>query len=209
MPLAALPQIQIPSVSAVANVGPAMAASDHELMVAVRAGDLARLGDLFERHHRPLYGFFVRLTNQPALAEDLVQVVFQRLLKYRHTYRGEGRFGAWIYHVARMVAADHFRRQARHATPTDPADLAAFPDPGAAPDASAATADDLALLRTALTHLDLADREILVLSRLQHLAHAEIARLCDCSVGAVKVRVHRALLELRATYFKLRREPAA
>lgn len=209
MPLAALPQIQIPSVPAAANVGPAMAASDHELMVAVRSGDLARLGDLFERHHRPLYGFFVRLTNQPTLAEDLVQTVFQRLLTYRHTYRGEGRFGAWIYHVARMVAADHFRRQARHATPTDPAALPDLPDSAATPDTRAATTDDLDLLRTALTHLDVADREILILSRLQNLAHAEIARLCDCSVGAVKVRVHRALLELRATYFKLRREPTA
>ena len=46
----------------------------------------------------------------------------------------------------------------------------------------------------------------MVLSRLQHLGHKEIARLLDCSVGAVKVRAHRALKELRDVYFKIRRE---
>jgi len=54
-------------------------------MLAVRAGEIRRLGELFERHHRRLYGFFVRLTNQPAVSEDLVQIVFYRILKYRHT----------------------------------------------------------------------------------------------------------------------------
>jgi RNA polymerase sigma-70 factor (ECF subfamily) len=52
-------------------------------------------------------------------------------------------------------------------------------------------------------------REVLVLARLQHLNHQEIARLLDCSVGAVKVRAHRALKELREVYFKIRKEAAA
>jgi len=69
--------------------------SDHELMLAVRAGKIARLGDLFERHHGPLFGFFLRLTQQRALSEDLVQWVFYRILKYRHTHRDEGKFSAW------------------------------------------------------------------------------------------------------------------
>jgi len=48
-----------------------------------------------------------------------------------------------------------------------------------------------------------------VLARFQHLKHEEIARLFELSVGAVKVRAHRALKELRDIYFKLSREPAA
>ncbi|MGY8717165.1 MAG: hypothetical protein ACKVI3_05230 [Verrucomicrobiia bacterium] len=39
--------------------------SDHDLMLAVRAGELGRLGDLFERHHRQLYGFLARSIGQP------------------------------------------------------------------------------------------------------------------------------------------------
>jgi len=74
----------------------------NELMIAVRAGEIDKLGDLFERHHRPLYGFFVRHTGDRTASEDLVQLVFYRILKYRHTYRDEGRFSAWIYHLARQ-----------------------------------------------------------------------------------------------------------
>ena len=82
-------------------------------MIAVRAGEINQLGELFERHQGPLYGFFVRLTGDRSASEDLVQLVFYRILKYRHTYRDEGRFSAWIYHLARKVAADHFRRSQR------------------------------------------------------------------------------------------------
>jgi RNA polymerase sigma factor (sigma-70 family) len=183
--------------------------SDHELMIAVRAGEIRRLGELFERHHRPLYGFFVRLTNQPTASEDLVQIVFYRILKYRHTYRDEGKFSAWIYHLARKVAADHFRKSASTPTPADPVDFEDQPDQGPAPDARAATTDDVALMRRALARVSQDHREVLVLSRLQHLNHQEIARLLDCSVGAVKVRAHRALKELREVYFKIRKEAAA
>ncbi len=203
-------QFRVPSPAVPASLTVAMEApSDHELMIAVRAGEIRRLGDLFERHHRPLYGFFVRLTNQPSIGEDLVQIVFYRILKYRHTYRDEGKFSAWIYHLARKVAADHFRKHAATPTPTDPSDLYAQPDPEPQPSDRAATAEDVVLLRAALARLPLEQREVLVLSRLQHLGHKEIARLLDCSVGAVKVRAHRALKELRDVYFKIRKEQAA
>jgi len=178
-------------------------------MIAVRAGEIRRLGELFERHHRPLYGFFVRLTGQPSVSEDLVQIVFYRILKYRHTYRDEGKFSAWIYHLARKVTADHFRKLASTPIPTDPANLPDHGDAGPAPSTQAETAEDVALLRTALARLPLEQREVLVLSRYQNLEHKEIARLLDCTVGAVKVRAHRALKDLREVYFKIRRENAA
>jgi RNA polymerase sigma factor (sigma-70 family) len=202
-------EIRVPSVASNASLTANVEATDHELMIAVRSGEVARLGELFERYNQRLYGFFVRMTNQPALSEDLVQVVFYRILKYRHTYRDEGKFTAWIYHLARKVAADHFRKHANAAAPTDPVDLTEHPDAGPAPDVKASNADDLEILRTALTHLPLEHREVLVLSRLQNVEHKEIARLYECSVGAVKVRVHRALKELRGAYFKIRRENAA
>ena len=84
--------------------------SDHDLMLAVRDGELDALGELFERHHGPLYGFLVKLTGQRSAAEDITQTVFQRMLKYRHTYRQDGSFTAWMYHLARRCAADYFRK---------------------------------------------------------------------------------------------------
>ncbi len=210
MTLAPIAQFRVPSPPAAASLSATVEApSDHELMIAVRAGEIRRLGDLFERYHKPLYGFFVRLTNQPSVGEDLVQIVFYRILKYRHTYRDEGKFSAWIYHLARKVAADHFRKHAATPIPTDPVDLLDQQDAGPQPAEQAATAEDVVLLRSALARLPLEHREVLVLSRLQHLEHKEIAKLLDCSVGAVKVRAHRALKELREVYFKIRKEKAA
>lgn len=203
-------EIRVPSHATIVSFTAHVEATDHELMIAVRAGDVAKLGQLFERYQQRLYAFFVRMTNQPTVSEDLVQVVFYRILKYRHTYRDEGKFTAWIYHLARKVAADHFRKHAKGATATDPNDLHDQPDAdGISPDRSAATTDDLEILRAALARLPVEHREVLVLSRLQNVEHKEIARLMDTSVGAVKVRVHRALKELRDVYFKLRRDAAA
>jgi RNA polymerase sigma-70 factor (ECF subfamily) len=178
---------------------------DHELMLAVRNGDLARLGTLFERHHGPLYGFFVRLTNQRTASEDLVQLVFYRILKYRHTYRDEGKFTAWMYHLARRVAADHFRKSRYQSSELDLEDIAeSVADDAMHLAQRAAVNDDLQLMREAFSHLDPQEREILTLQRFQHLAHDEIARVLDCSVGAAKVRAHRALKSLREIFLRLR-----
>lgn len=210
MTLAPIAQFRVPSQPAAASLPVAVeTTSDHELMIAVRAGEIRKLGELFERYHKPLYGFFVRLTNQPSVGEDLVQIVFYRILKYRHTYRDEGKFSAWIYHLARKVAADHFRKHASTPIPTDPTNLVEQADADPQPSDQAATTEDVVLLRAALARLPLEHREVLVLSRLQHLEHKEIAKLMDCSVGAVKVRAHRALKELREVYFKIRKEKAA
>jgi DNA-directed RNA polymerase specialized sigma24 family protein len=150
----------------------------------------------------------VRLTNQPSVSEDLVQIVFYRILKYRHTYRDEGKFSAWIYHLARKVAADHFRKHA-HPDPGRPGRPARPRRPARSPRSRPPPPTTSFLMRPPSPAEPLEQREVLVLSRLQHLNHQEIARLLDCSVGAVKVRAHRALKELREVYFKIRKEQAA
>ena len=180
--------------------------SDHELMLAVRDGELGALGELFERHHGPLYGFLVKFTGHRTAAEDIAQTVFQRMLKYRHTYRDDGSFTAWMYHLARRCAADHFRKSHAGPAATDPADLQDHADDTPHAGERAASRDDHAFLRVALDRLDRDDREVLLLSRFQELSFAEIAAILDCSVGAAKVRAHRALRELRDTYFQLQKE---
>ena len=86
-------------------------------MEKVRDGDLDRLGLLFERYKRPLYGFFYGLNREQELSEDLVQNTFVRILKYRRLFRGEpagrtggGDFKAWMFHIARNVNNDHYRK---------------------------------------------------------------------------------------------------
>ena len=75
--------------------------NDERVMQAVRSGDAERLGTLFERHHVALYEFLYRTTGDASTAEDLVQDVFVRILKYRHTYRDGYPFLTWMYRIAR------------------------------------------------------------------------------------------------------------
>ena len=86
------------------------ALSDNALMVKVRDGDIGKLGLLFERYKKSLYGFFYGMNRDSDLSEDLVQNVFYRILKYKHVFRGDGDFKVWMFHIARNVNHDHFRK---------------------------------------------------------------------------------------------------
>ena len=181
-----------------------MNTDDHALMLCVRDGDTDQLGVLFERHHRPLYGFFVHLTGQRSSSEDLVQQVFYRILKYRHSYRDEGNFCTWMYHLARKVAADFYQKSNRTPFPfLEPEQLHAVPDHGPHAAQQAEHKDNLSLMQKALDGLPTQERELLLLHRFQHVPHEELARLHNCSTGAMKVRVHRALQNLRDGFFRL------
>jgi RNA polymerase sigma-70 factor (ECF subfamily) len=108
-----------------------------------------------------------------------------------------------MYHLARRCSADHFRKSSTtHAAAAAEA-LDDHPDDTPHAADRAATRDDHELLRAALARLHRDDREVLLLSRFQELSFAEISGILECSVGAAKVRAHRALRELRDIYFQL------
>jgi len=178
--------------------------TDTELMTQVKNGDIGSLGFLFERNHRQLHAFFVRLTGSRPAAEDLVQEVFVRLLKYRHTFKG-GAFAPWMFKLARNAAADYFgRRRPEDPLPEGPAEPVS---PGQLASQTVVDHEEQARLRVALGKLAPEKRELLLLARFQLLPYDEIARLLDTSVGAVKVRVHRALKELRQVYLGAEEAP--
>lgn len=179
--------------------------SDNELMFDVQAGRLDRLGVLFERHHVGLYTYFLRLTQRPNRSEDLVQETFERILKYRHSFRGDGPFAAWMYQMARNVFRDDLRRH-RHETPLDEETAAAQPSPEPPLLDRLQHDSEVALLERALHALPESKREVLILSRFHDLKYADVARILGCTVGAVKVRVHRALNDLRTIYAQLANE---
>jgi RNA polymerase sigma-70 factor (ECF subfamily) len=172
-------------------------------MMQVKDGDTQQLGILFERHHARLYQFCLRMTGSPALGEDLVQDVFTRMLRYSRTFRADSKFLPWAYRLARNATNDHFRKH-RHEPPA-PAPEDAPPQVDESPGAQErlVEAESAALLRRALLELPEDKREVLVLSRFHSLKYQEIAELLECSEGAVKVRVHRAVKQLRETYEEL------
>ena len=170
---------------------------DEELMLQVRDGVGEMLGVLFDRYQLPLFNFYYRLTGNRSVSEDLVQDVFFRILKYRQSYRPGTPFRAWMYQIARNARHDYHRKH--------PEDVPLDPEISRA----TTTADGVeseqqaALLHKALLLLSEEKREVLLLSRFQELKYDQIARLLDCEVGTIKVRVHRALRDLRAIFEKI------
>jgi RNA polymerase sigma factor (sigma-70 family) len=175
-----------------------MAVSDEALMRAVREGDLPRLGILFERYHLILFDFLSRMTGSRQVAEDLVQEVFLRILKYRATYRDDARFKAWVYGIARNCRVDYFASRQK-VVPLSQEALES-PDPKPAPESQIEQQRQSALLRSALMRLSDDDRELIVLARYREMKHQDIAELLGVNPGTVKVRLHRALKELRDTF---------
>jgi RNA polymerase sigma-70 factor (ECF subfamily) len=157
------------------------------------------LAELFERHHRRLFNFFLRLAPGREAAEDLVQEVFVRMLEYRHTFRNEAEFTPWMFALARNAAVDRYRARPALEVQADPE----APEP-AAP--SADPIDELEreerteLLQAALRRLPHEKRELLLLARFGEMKYAALAELLGISVGALKLRVHRALRALRHEY---------
>jgi len=144
-------------------------------MHAVQSGNLDALGELFERHHRPVFQFLCRTTGDRAAAEDLVQDIFMRILKYRHTYDPASRFQTWLFRIARNARADYFRRRPPIAEPVEEAlDL---PSASEGPQQLLERQVDARQLERALRQLPDEPRDLLVLARFHSMPYSDIAEL--------------------------------
>src|SRR5262245_5541205 len=174
--------------------------TDEELMSQVREGAGEMLGTLFDRYHGRLFSYFVRLTGDRTLSEDLVQDVFYRILRRRHTYRPGSPFRPWMYQIARNARNDNFRRRPEVEFEEQMADPILPKD-------ELADREQNQLLHRALLQLPEDKREVLLLSRFEEMKYSEIAEMLGCEVGTIKTRVFRALQELRQLLTELEARP--
>jgi len=181
-----------------------MELTDKTLMLAVKAGDLDQFGVLFQRHHNAIFAFFYRMTADASTSEDLTQEVFIRMLKYRNTFGEDSDLRGWMYQIARNLRADHFRHRVPQA-----ALLQEIQADHASPSQRLEQKERVAVLHQALLALPEDRRELLILARYEEMKYEQIAALLSIEVGAVKVRVHRALRELREMFFKMSGEETA
>jgi RNA polymerase sigma factor (sigma-70 family) len=176
--------------------------TDNALMAQVSNGEVAKMAVLFERHHRPLFRYFVSMNRNREIAEDLVQDVFFRMLRYRASYDPTQSFTAWMYQIARNASVDQAQKRKAEVVGIDEFEdrrLEPVSDaPG--PEETASTNQNVALLRVALDRLPQDKREVLVLSRFQNMKYDQIAEILGCEVGTVKVRVFRAMKALEQAY---------
>jgi RNA polymerase sigma factor (sigma-70 family) len=170
---------------------------DNNLMLKVKAGELDKMGLLFERYQKTIYSFMYHSTYQAALSEDLVQNLFYRMIKYRHTYAGDGEFKTWMYFLARNVINDHYRKKTKLVYNDDIGKAGSHLVEEKSADDDLMKTQQNEELRKAVARLSDEAREIIVLSKYQELSYKEIAEIVETTEGNVKVKVHRAIGELR------------
>jgi RNA polymerase sigma-70 factor (ECF subfamily) len=175
------------------------------MMTAVRDGDLDKLGYLFEKYHKQLYNFFLRQVRDSQSCEDMVQEVFLKMLKYRHTYRGEGKFTTWMFSIAHNTMVDLFRKAKNRYEFTDEIDRVISSQ--LTPEELSERSSRYDFLYKALDRLSDEKREVLVLSRFHNLKYEEISEVLGCPVGTIKARVFHAMNDLRA-FFNEKRDEA-
>ena len=175
--------------------------TDESIMEAVKSGDIQQASVLFDRYHKKIFNFLARMTMDRALAEDLTQNVFLRVIKYRSSYRAGNRFESWIYQVARNLFSDHY--QAHKNKQLGSVDIEKMGDKVVDQEDGAEQEEREKILHRSMALLTEEQRELLVLTRFQHMKYEEVAVIMETSVANIKVKVHRAIAKLREHYFEL------
>ncbi|WP_232663076.1 RNA polymerase sigma factor [Pseudonocardia sp. TRM90224] len=162
------------------------------LVVRAQEGDARAFEALVVRHRAALYRLAVRITGDPAEAEDALQESLLDAWRRIGRFRGESSFATWMYRVVsnRCIA---MLRQHRPMPVERLDDVRAAPD---SPERSAELDAELAALGAALRGLGDELRVCWVLRELEGLGYAEIARITGAGEDAVRGRIHRARVRL-------------
>lgn len=167
-----------------------------------QAGDAAAFEFLYQLHGRRVYALCLRMLNNPADAEDLMQEAFLQLFRKIGTFRGESAFSTWLHRMTVNVVLMRLRKKslpvASLEETTEPDDETGGPrkDIGA-PDLRLSGAVDRVNLERSVEKLPPGYRTVFVLHDVQGYEHNEIADIMGCSVGNSKSQLHKARTRLR------------
>ena len=173
--------------------------SDAALMRRLMQRDVGAFEELYDRHSRLVYALVLRILQQAATAEEVVQDVFLQLWRNTARYDGSrGPFVPWLLTVARSRALDQLRlkseRQRRREDQTDELPpLVAIPDfEGSLDEKRRATR-----VRGLMNSLNPQQRRAIELAYFEGLSHSEIANALKEPLGTVKSWIRNGLLRLK------------
>ena len=181
--------------SRLAGIGVASdAPATDELARAASAGNLEAVARLYDHLVGPIYRYVALRVSRREDAEDLTQLVFERIVGSLPRYRQNGRpFEAWAFRIARNAVIDHRRRQ----RPTEPLDPAHEPAHGDGLDAVSVRGEEIRELRRAISYLTPDQQEALALRYAAGLSTEEAAQVMGRRAGTVRGLTFRAISTLR------------
>ena len=169
-------------------------ASVDDLAVAATGGDAEAVGRLYDALVEPVYRYIAMRLRRREDAEDVTQLVFERIVAALPRYRHNGRpFAAWAFRIARNAVIDHQRR----IRPTEPLGAIAEPSDGVLLETLSLRDEEIRELRVAIRSLTPDQQEALALRYGAGLSAEEAARVMGRQAGTVRGLTFRAIESLR------------
>jgi RNA polymerase sigma-70 factor (ECF subfamily) len=170
--------------------------SDELLMSMYRAGDVRGFEVLLARYRKPIFNFILRSVRELAIAEDLLQEAFLRVVKSANAYEGSAKFSSWLYAIARNLCIDHARRSRYR----DHASLDARPDchvSVAAIDRMRAQRELQLNVQRAIAGLSDEQRDVLRMHEALAMSFPQIGKAVGVPARTARTRLLYALAKLR------------
>jgi RNA polymerase sigma-70 factor (ECF subfamily) len=167
--------------------------ADQQIIAGVLAGDRDAFAVLIQRYSDPLYRHALGMTGSPDVAEDILQQSF--IKAYHHLAEVRGRFDAWLFRIVANGCKDWLKNIRRTHVSYEEDDQ---PSNYATPDEDLDRSELRRDLDHALGRLAPSLREAFVMKHVEGRSYEEMAELLATTVGALKMRVHRAREALQA-----------
>jgi RNA polymerase sigma-70 factor (ECF subfamily) len=183
--------------SAVKNTVPAPLVesieADQEIITKVLSGHRDAFGILIQRYSDPLYRHALGMTGSPDVAEDILQMSF--IKAFHHLSEVRGRFDAWVFRIVANGCKDWLKNIRRtHLSYEEDDQPTTYATPEEELDRTELRGD----LDSALSALPPSLREAFIMKHVEGRSYEEMADLLATTVGALKMRVHRAREALQA-----------
>jgi RNA polymerase sigma-70 factor (ECF subfamily) len=173
--------------------------ADQASLARIARGDQSAFADLYDRHARLVYSLALRILQDRADAEDVVQDVFAQVWAQAARYdASRGAVAAWMLMLTRSRAIDRLRgKRVRPEAAAEAGAAEDVVDMAAAQDMDLLSAEKVVRLQRALKELPDAQRTALELAYYEGLTHVEIAARLAEPLGTVKTRIRQAVITLR------------
>lgn len=170
--------------------------TDSQLMVDLCDGDEEAFSEIIRRFQGPIYSLLIRMLGNEDEAEELLQITFCRLHRYRENYDPDRPLVTWIFTIASNLAKKRWRRRSRWITvPLDNVNLTS--PTKTAPHYDAGRVELRASLEEAIGNLPEHYREPFVLREQHDMSYDQISEILGIRIGTVKSRINRARSKLR------------